>query len=222
MPRLNENQRNRAVGMLQARMAQNTVPRHFGVHRDTIQSIWRRFQQSGNTQDRPSSGRPRVTSRQQDNHIRLVHLRHRFQTASWTARSTPGLRPISGRTVRNRMPEQNVRPRRPAVRSVLLQRHRIARLAGAHDICDSDYRTGPIFCSLMNPDFIWMAMTAVVVCIVALGSVTRTLVLCNVDNVVEVALWCGVEYQHVEGPLYKLSMEISLAFAIEMKLFSVT
>lgn len=221
MPRLNENQRNRAVGMLQARMAQNTVPRHFLVHRDTIQSIWRRFQQSGNTQDRPSSGRPRVTSRQQDNHIRLVHLRHRFQTASWTARSTPGLWPISGRTVLNRMPEQNIRPRRPAVRSVLLQRHRIARLAGAHDICDSDYRTGPIFCSLMNPDFIWMAMTAVVVCIVALGSVTRTLVLCNVDNLVEVALWCGVEYQHVEGPLYKLSMEISLAFAIEMKLFSV-
>lgn len=68
-----------------------------------------------------------------------------------------------------------------------------------------------------------MAMTAVVGCIVALGSVTRTLVLCNVDNLVEVALWCagGGGYQHEEEPLYKLSMEISLAFAIEMKSFSV-
>ena len=129
MPRLNENQRNRAVGMLQAGMAQNTVARHFGVHRNTIQSLWRRFQQSGNTQDRPRSGRPRRTSSQQDNHIRLVHLRNRFLTESLTARSIPGLRPISPRTVRNRLREQNIRPRRPAVRPELLQRHRVARLA---------------------------------------------------------------------------------------------
>ncbi|XP_065943696.1 uncharacterized protein [Magallana gigas] len=88
-----------------------------------------RFQQSGNTQDRSRSGRPRVTSRQQDTHIRLEHLRNRFQTASWTAPGIPGLRPISPRTVRNLLRKQNIRPRRPAVRPVLLQPHRIARLA---------------------------------------------------------------------------------------------
>uniref|UniRef100_K1Q8N0 Uncharacterized protein n=1 Tax=Magallana gigas TaxID=29159 RepID=K1Q8N0_MAGGI len=42
MSRPNENQRNRAVGMLQAGMAQNTVARHFGVHQNTIQSLWKR------------------------------------------------------------------------------------------------------------------------------------------------------------------------------------
>ena len=48
MPRLTENQRLRAVGMLEAGMAQNEVARHFGVHRNTISSLWRRFQQNAN------------------------------------------------------------------------------------------------------------------------------------------------------------------------------
>jgi hypothetical protein len=80
------------------------------------------------TRDRIRSGRPRVTSRRQDNHIRLVHLRNRFQTSSFTARIIPGLRPISSRTVRNRLREHNIRPRRTAIRPSLLPRHRAARL----------------------------------------------------------------------------------------------
>ena len=49
MQRLDENQRLRAIGMLQAGMAHNVVARHFGCHRNTILSLWRRFRQSGNT-----------------------------------------------------------------------------------------------------------------------------------------------------------------------------
>lgn len=129
MPRLNENQRLRIVGMLQAGMAQTAVATRFGVHRNTVSALWRRYQQLGNVEDRPHPGRPRVTSRRQDAYIRVVHLRNRFQTAALTARSIPGLRPISPRTVRNRLRERNIRPRRPAIRPVLLQRHRVARLA---------------------------------------------------------------------------------------------
>lgn len=129
MPRLNENDRLRAIGMLEAGMTQSFVTRHFGVHRNTVYALWRRYQQFGTTRDRPRSGRPRVTTRQQDNHIRLVHLRNRFQTASTTARSIPGLRPISPRTVRNRLRERHIRPRRPAIRPILQRRHRTARLA---------------------------------------------------------------------------------------------
>ena len=128
MPCFTENQRRHAIGMLQAGLAQNIVARHFGVHRNTIQSLLRRFRQSGNTRDRQRSGRPRVTSHQQDNHIRLVHLRYRFQTSSLTARSIPGLRPISSRTVRNRLRDRHIRPQRPAIRPLLLPRHRAARL----------------------------------------------------------------------------------------------
>ena len=38
MPRLDENQRLRAIGMLQAGLAQNVVARHFGCHlqHDTV------------------------------------------------------------------------------------------------------------------------------------------------------------------------------------------
>jgi transposase len=135
IPCLDENQRLRTIGMLQAGLAQNVVARHFGCHRNTILSLWRQFRQSGSTRDRRRSGRPRVMSRRprvmsrrQDNHIRLVHLRNRFQTSSLTARSIPGLRPISSRTVRNRLREHNIRPRHSAIRPILLPRHGAARL----------------------------------------------------------------------------------------------
>lgn len=129
MPRLSQDDRNRAVGMLQAGMLQTDVARHFGCHRNTISALWRRHQQLNNVGDRPRSGRPRITTHRQDRHIRLTHLRNRFQTSEFTARTIPGLRRISGRTVRNRLRVHNIRPRRPAIRPVLLQRHRVARLA---------------------------------------------------------------------------------------------
>ena len=87
MPRFTENQRRHAIGMLQVGLAQHIV----GAESNTIQSLLRRFRQSDDTRNRQRSGRPRVTSHQQDNHIRLVHLRYRFQTSSLTARSIPGL-----------------------------------------------------------------------------------------------------------------------------------
>lgn len=131
MPRLSQDERNRAIGMLQSGRSQADVARHFGCHRNTILSLWRRYNQQNNVSDYPRTGRPRVTTQRQDNHIRLTHLRNRFQTASLTARTIPGLRPISSRTVRNRLREHNIRPRRPAIRPVLQPRHRVARLAWA-------------------------------------------------------------------------------------------
>ena len=75
-PRLAKNERLRAIGMLETGMPQNVVARRLGVHRNTMQSLWRRYRQIGSIRDRPRSGRPFVTSRRQDNHIRLVHLRN--------------------------------------------------------------------------------------------------------------------------------------------------
>jgi hypothetical protein len=128
MPRLDKNQCLRAIGMLQAGLAQNVVARHFGCHRNTILSLWRRFRQYGNTRNHRRPGSPRVTSRRQDNHTRLVHLRNRFQTSNLTTRSIPGIRPIISRTVGNSIRKHNIRPRRPAIRPMLLPRHRAARL----------------------------------------------------------------------------------------------
>ena len=44
MPRLNEAQCNQAVGMIRAGVSQNEVSRWFGMHRNTISALWRRYQ----------------------------------------------------------------------------------------------------------------------------------------------------------------------------------
>ena len=119
MPRLNETDRWRAVGMTEAGLRHTDVAGQFGVHRNTIGDLWRRYQQFGTTRNRPRSGCLQVTSNRQDTYIRVVHLRDRLRTATLTARSIPSLRGISPRTVRNRLHERGIRPRRPAIRPVL-------------------------------------------------------------------------------------------------------
>jgi hypothetical protein len=78
-----------------------------------LTSVFFWFVQSSNTRV--------VMSRQQDNHIRPVHLRDLFQTSSLTstARRITGLRPISSRTVRNRLRDRHIRPRHPAIGPIL-------------------------------------------------------------------------------------------------------
>ena len=129
MPRLNETDRWRAIGMIEAGVFHTDVARQLDVHRNTVDALWRRYQQFGTTRDRLRSGRPHVTSNHQDTYIRVVHLRDQFRTATLTARSIPGLRRISPRTIRNRLHERGIRPWRPAIRPVLQQCHRVARFA---------------------------------------------------------------------------------------------
>ena len=62
MPRLNNDERNQAIGMLNVGMSATVVSRHFGCTRKTIERLWRRFPVAGNVADRPRSGRPRVTT----------------------------------------------------------------------------------------------------------------------------------------------------------------
>ena len=86
MARLNNDERNQAVGMLNAGMSATVVPRHFGCTRKTIERSRRRFRVTGNVADRPRSGRPRVTTAADDRCIFLQHLRSRRLTAAATGR----------------------------------------------------------------------------------------------------------------------------------------
>ena len=52
MPRLNENDRLSAIGIIQAGMLHRAVAKQFGVHINTIQALWRRFLQFGTVRDR--------------------------------------------------------------------------------------------------------------------------------------------------------------------------
>ena len=62
MPRLRQYEKERAVGMLRAGMAQTQIANHFNVSKMTIYRLMIPLRNTGNTSDRPRSGRPRVTT----------------------------------------------------------------------------------------------------------------------------------------------------------------
>ena len=78
MPRLSAADQNIAIGRLEAGESQSAVARHFNVHHSTINRLWHRYTRFHSTNDRPRSGRPRVTNLAQDRFIRVYHLRHRL------------------------------------------------------------------------------------------------------------------------------------------------
>jgi hypothetical protein len=84
MPRLSENQRNQTIGMLHA----GALVINFALccSRQTIHNLANRFANTGSVNDRPKSGRERVTSRRDDRAITWAHLRDRFNPATLTAR----------------------------------------------------------------------------------------------------------------------------------------
>ena len=66
MPRLDNDGRNQAIGMLNAGTLATVISLHFGCNRKTIERYRRRFRVPGNVADRPRSGRPRVTTAADD------------------------------------------------------------------------------------------------------------------------------------------------------------
>ena len=130
MPRLNNDERNQALGMLNAGMSATVVSQHFCCTRKTIEHLRRRFRVAGNVADRPRSGRLRVTTAADDCYIVLQHLRNKRLTAAATRRQY-GIHP---QTARNRL-RQNVQPiraYRPYFGQILTRRHRTARRGWCH------------------------------------------------------------------------------------------
>ena len=124
MPRLNNDERDQAIGMLNAGMSATGVSRHFGCTRKTIERLRRRFRVTGNVADRPRSGRPRVTTAIDDRYIVLQHLHNRHLAAAATGRQYG----IHSQTVRNRL-RQNVQPicaYQPYFGQILTRRQRTA------------------------------------------------------------------------------------------------
>ena len=93
-----QGQRQRQVGLAM----------QFGVNVSAIERLVGRLRETGRLADRPRTGCPRVTTRQ-DRVIRLAHLRNKYVTATETANKTIGNynRHIHPKTVRNRLREAN-------------------------------------------------------------------------------------------------------------------
>ena len=103
MPRLNNDERNQAIWMLNVGLSPTVVSRHFGCTRMTIERLQRRFRTTGN----------------------LQHLRNRRLTAAATGRQY-GIHP---QTVKNRLRQrvQLIRAYRPYFGQIPTRRHRTAR-----------------------------------------------------------------------------------------------
>ena len=133
MPRLRAEERNRALGHLEAGVDARQVANIFNVHISTIYRLQHRMRVTGTTDDRPRPGRPRVTTPREDRHLVRTHLRDRLQTAANTARQVLGnpQQRISLNTVRRRLQEMGLACRRPHRGPVLTPRHRRDRLQWA-------------------------------------------------------------------------------------------
>jgi hypothetical protein len=94
------------------------------ANQSSISRLWNIFQQTGSTNDRQRSGRPRITTPGQARYIRVCHLRNRTVAASTTAAGIPGLRKISSQTVCNQLRQHGIGLRRPYFGAVLTPLHR--------------------------------------------------------------------------------------------------
>ena len=127
---LSQLDRGRAIALILQGRSQCDVVQQFGVYESMISRLVQRLRATGRLTDRPRSGRPRVTTQHQDRCICLVHLRNRLRTATETAREVIGThgRHVCPRTVRNRLREFDLRPRRPYVGLNLMPRRRKCRM----------------------------------------------------------------------------------------------
>ena len=153
MPRLNQICEFKHYPMLAHGDNISNVSRAFSCHRNTIILLHQRFQQTGGVADCRRPGRPRVTNPQTDRFITLTHLRHRFQTATSSARQYG----ISKQTVLRclRQARQPIWPRRPYVGQVLTARNHCSRHNGISIGGDS---SGLGFYSLMSLGLILVIM----------------------------------------------------------------
>ena len=81
MPHLDNENRNRSLGLLEAGISQSEAARCFNVSRSTVVWLVRHVRQTGTVSDRPRPGALRVMSQRQDNYIRQPRQRERFLTA---------------------------------------------------------------------------------------------------------------------------------------------
>lgn len=124
-----------AVALLQAGVSQREVARRLQISRSSVQRVYRRYLETGAFDRRPGTGRPRATSAADDRYIKLTVLRNRRLNAVQVQRSLRDERQvvISSDTVRRRLAERNLTPKRAATGPKLTVAHRRARLEFARE-----------------------------------------------------------------------------------------
>ena len=73
MPVLSRDDRNIALGLIQAGLSYREVSRRMNCHHTSISRLEERHNATGIVNPRPQSGQPRVTTEEQDRHLVLLH-----------------------------------------------------------------------------------------------------------------------------------------------------
>ena len=130
MPRLNQVDRARAIGLLDAGASVRNVARAFNVNKSTVSRLIHRHQTTGSVNDRPRSGRPKCLTPAEARYIRLASLRDRFRPATSIRNDVNRARNVnmSASTVCRRLHNGGLRARHPQIAIPLTQRHRRLRL----------------------------------------------------------------------------------------------
>ena len=128
MPRLNIDQRNEAIGMLNSGVRQERVAEHFHVHQSTVSRLQNRYRATGRVRDLPRTAAQRLTSTRQGRYVVASYLRNRFRTARETARAIVGRkgRGLCERVLRRRLAARSLRCRRPSRRQIMAHQQRLA------------------------------------------------------------------------------------------------
>lgn len=133
--RLTDEERHLAIARLRVGSRQSDVAVELGVSQSVISRLATKHRATGSVRDRPRSGAPRVTDRNDDQYLRTHALRHRDLTAPQLQSrllETRGTR-VSRQTIRNRLHRFGLNARRPLQVTPLTARHRADRLAWARD-----------------------------------------------------------------------------------------
>ncbi|KAK3884201.1 hypothetical protein Pcinc_011477 [Petrolisthes cinctipes] len=127
-------QRGRIVGMKEGGLSAAEIAAEFGLHRATVYSWLRRWEEDGELRDGPRSGVKRKTTPQDDQRIREYAETHPFGNAV-DAQQNLNL-DLSVQTVRNRLKEMGYHHRTPSKKLKLTERHRQLRVQFAQRYLD--------------------------------------------------------------------------------------
>ena len=129
MPRLSEDQRNQAIGMLRAGSTVNNVVHHFGCSRQAIHNLLNRYNITGSVRDRARPGRACATTLRTDRVTTLTHLHNRFLQGTISVQRYG----VHAQTIINHLRQSQVpiRARRPYSGQIMTARHRVSRLRWA-------------------------------------------------------------------------------------------
>nr|CAH7721190.1 unnamed protein product [Callosobruchus chinensis] len=137
MPRneLSAFDRTRIIALWQKGLSRHQIVNRLDVVRSTLSRTIRRYEETGEVNSRPRTGRPTVSTRREDRYIAQLARRERSVTVPVLRSQFQRTfnRAISTATIRRRALASGLRCRRPLKVPLLTARHRTARLQWAKD-----------------------------------------------------------------------------------------